>query len=72
MLYRCDISGSRAAGAKLASMLRLGSSKPWPDALQVLTGGRKMSAEPIARFFQPLHEYLREANIKNGDVVGWG
>ena len=30
-----------------------------------------MSAEPIARFFQPLYEYLRKANIKNGDVVGW-
>ena len=31
-----------------------------------------MSAEPIARFFQSLYECLREANIKNGDVVGWG
>ena len=36
VLHRCDISGSREAGDKLASMLRLGSSKPWPDALQVI------------------------------------
>ena len=36
VLCRCEISGSREAGAKLASMLRLGSSKPWPDALQVI------------------------------------
>ena len=28
-------------------MLQLGSSKPWQDALEQLTGERKMSARPI-------------------------
>ena len=34
-LHRCDFSGSKEAGEKLAQLLRLGSSKPWQDALEV-------------------------------------
>jgi len=70
-LYRCDFSGSKAAGAKLGNMLALGSSKPWPEALYELTGTRKMSSKPLLKFFEPLHKWLKEENAKNGDTVGW-
>jgi len=70
-LHRCDFSGSTEAGAALGEMLALGASKPWQDALEVLTGNRKMDAGPILRFFDPLYEYLQETNFNNGDHVGW-
>jgi hypothetical protein len=70
-LYRCDFSGSKAAGDKLAKMLALGSSLPWTEALKELTGTEKMSTRPILEFFEPLHEWLQEVNAKNGEVVGW-
>jgi len=71
-LHRCDFSGSEAAGEALARMLRLGASRPWQDALEELTGGRMMTAEPILRFFDPLYQWLKETNSANGDTVGWG
>jgi len=70
-LHRCDFSGSTEAGAALGEMLELGASRPWQDALEVLTGGRKMDAGPILKFFDPLYEYLQETNFNNGDLVGW-
>merc|ERR1712080_210156 len=70
-LHTCDFSGSKEAGAALSRILKLGASKPWQDALEALTGERKMSAEPILRFFEPLLKWLKETNIANGDKVGW-
>ena len=34
-LHRCNFYGSKEAGDKLDSMLKLGSSKPWKDAMEV-------------------------------------
>jgi len=70
-LHRCDFSGSHDAGEALSRMLRLGSSKPWQDALEQLTGERKMNAEPILRFFEPLYQWLKQTNERNGDSPGW-
>src|SRR5262252_7944477 len=33
-LHRCSIYGSQEAGRRLNSMLEMGQSKPWPEALQ--------------------------------------
>ena len=69
---KCDISGSKEAGKLLADMLKLGSSKPWPDALQKLTGSiRDMSVKPILKFFAPLNDWLQKTNKDNGDQPGW-
>ncbi|XP_072043034.1 angiotensin-converting enzyme-like [Amphiura filiformis] len=70
-LYKCDIYGSKEAGRILAQMLREGSSKPWPDVLESVTGQRTMDARPLVRYFEPLMEYLIEENEKNGEVLGW-
>jgi peptidyl-dipeptidase A len=70
-LNRCSIYGNKAAGAKLNKMLSMGSSKPWPDEMEALTGQRKMDASALADYFAPLKVWLDEQNKKNGYVVGW-
>ena len=70
-LHRCDISQSKEAGNLLASMLELGSSLPWQDALEKLTGTRDMSVKSLSKFFEPLKTWLEEANAINGDKPGW-
>ncbi|KAG8230538.1 hypothetical protein J437_LFUL011540, partial [Ladona fulva] len=37
-LHQCDIYGSREAGKRLRRMMELGSSRPWPDAMEMVTG----------------------------------
>lgn len=52
-------------------VLQLGSSKPWPDALEVITGQRNMDAQSLLRYFAPIYEWLKEENKNNGEYVGW-
>jgi peptidyl-dipeptidase A len=68
-LNRCSIYGNKAAGAKLAKMLAMGQSRPWPDALEALTGQRQMDATAIVDYFAPLKKWLDEQNA--GHKVGW-
>jgi len=70
-LNRCSIYGNKAAGEKLNRMLSMGRSKPWPDALEVLTGQREMDATALADYFAPLKTWLDEQNKKNNYPVGW-
>lgn len=68
-LHTCTVYGSEEAGAKLQAMLELGASKPWPDALEAMTGERQMSAEPMMDYFQPLMTYLEAENADRD--CGW-
>jgi peptidyl-dipeptidase A len=68
-LYRCTFFGSKEAGAKFQKMLAMGQSKPWPDALAVLTGQRQMDATAILDYFAPLQKWLDEQN--QGQKIGW-
>ena len=68
-LNRCTFFGSKEAGAKFEKMLAMGQSKPWPDALEVLTGQRQMDASAILEYFAPLQKWLDEQN--QGQKVGW-
>ncbi len=68
-LHRCSIYGSQEAGKRLNAMLSMGLSKPWPDALEALTGSRQMDATAILDYFAPLKQYL-DAQLK-GKPVGW-
>ena len=52
-------------------MLELGRSKPWPDALETLTGEKQMEASALADYFAPLKAWLDEQNKKNNYPVGW-
>jgi peptidyl-dipeptidase A len=68
-LHRCSIYGNEEAGKRLKAMLELGSSRPWPDALKVLTGQREMDASAMIDYFAPLKKWLDEQNA--GKPVGW-
>ena len=68
-LNRCSIYGSKAAGDKLNTMLSMGVSKPWPDAMKSLTGSPQMDATAILDYFAPLQKWLDEQN--KGVPVGW-
>ena len=61
-LYRCSIYGNKAAGAKLAKMLAMGSSRPWPEALAGLSGESAMDATAILDYFAPLKAWLDDQN----------
>ncbi|XP_055323783.1 angiotensin-converting enzyme-like isoform X1 [Sitodiplosis mosellana] len=70
-LHKCDIDGSAAAGQRLRDGLSLGNSKHWTEVLRVITNGEtELSANAILEYFQPLQEFLEEANnpsIGKGD-----
>ncbi|XP_053555757.1 angiotensin-converting enzyme [Bombina bombina] len=70
-LYKCDIYQSKEAGKLLGDAMKLGSSKPWPDTMEVITGQRNMSAHALLKYFEPLTNWLIEQNTKNGDILGW-
>jgi peptidyl-dipeptidase A len=63
-LHRCSIYGSKAAGEKLKAMLAMGASRPWPDALEAMTGQRQMDASAMADYFAPLKAWLDQQNAK--------
>jgi peptidyl-dipeptidase A len=68
-LNRCTFYGSEEAGAKFNQMLEMGQSKPWPDALEVLTGERQTNGTALLEYFAPLKQWLDEQN--KGKKVGW-
>ena len=68
-LHRCSIYGNKEVGARLEKMLAMGSSQPWPDALEALTGEREMDATAILEYFAPLKAWLDEKN--RGRKVGF-
>ena len=61
-LHRCSIYGNAAAGERLRKTLAMGASRPWPDALEALTGQRQMDATAMADYFAPLKAWLDEQN----------
>ena len=68
-LHECSIYGSEEAGKRLMAMLERGSSKPWPETLELLTGSREMDASAIIDYFQPLMGWLETQNA--GRSCGW-
>jgi len=68
-LNRCTFFNSKEAGAKLNKMLEMGQSKPWPDAMEALSGERQGDASAILEYFAPLKKWLDEQN--KGMKVGW-
>ncbi len=68
-LHRCSFFGDKAVGAKLDAMLKMGQSKPWPEALQAFTGTRDMSGRAMVAYFAPLKTWLDQQN--KGKPTGW-
>lgn len=68
-LHECSIYNNKEAGQKFWAMLSLGASKPWPDALEAVTGQREIDASAILDYFAPLHAWLKKEN--QGADCGW-
>jgi peptidyl-dipeptidase A len=68
-LNRCSTYESKAAGERLNKMLSMGQSRPWPEALEALTGSKQMDATAILDYFAPLSKWLDEQLA--GTQVGW-
>ncbi|MDX1584123.1 MAG: M2 family metallopeptidase [Thermoanaerobaculia bacterium] len=68
-LNQCTIYGNEEAGARLKAMLELGASRPWPEALEAITGSPDMDATAIVDYFEPLLAWLEEQN--EGRQCGW-
>jgi peptidyl-dipeptidase A len=70
-LNRCSFFGSKAAGAKLAAMLKAGASQPWQITLKEMTGVDHLDAGPMLEYFQPLYLWLKQQNALNRSKPGW-
>ena len=68
-LHECSIQGNREAGKRLEAMMAMGQSRPWPDALEALTGERQMDASALTEYFAPLRAWLDQEN--QGRKCGW-
>jgi peptidyl-dipeptidase A len=68
-LNRCSVYGSKEAGERLRAMLAMGQSKPWPEAMKVLTGQDKADASAMVEYFGPLLKWLQAEN--QGHELGW-
>ncbi len=68
-LHACSFAGSKAAGERMWAMLQYGQSRPWPEALEALTGQRSMDAGSLLRYFAPLKAWLDERNAQR--ACGW-
>ena len=70
-LNRCSFYGSKPAGEKLERMLAIGASKPWPEAMKMMTGEDRADASAMVEYFQPLLAWLKEQNknVKTGWTV---
>jgi peptidyl-dipeptidase A len=53
----------------MQAMLAMGSSEPWPDALEAIAGTRQMDAAALVEYFAPLQAWLVEQN--EGRTCGW-
>ncbi|HYG65311.1 MAG TPA: M2 family metallopeptidase, partial [Thermoanaerobaculia bacterium] len=65
----CEAAGNKAAGERLANMLEMGASRPWPEALKAATGQEQMDATAILDYFAPLKTWLDQQN--KGRKCGW-
>ncbi|MCL6730358.1 M2 family metallopeptidase [Sphingomonas hankyongi] len=68
-LHRCSFYGNKQVGQRLDAMLKIGASRPWPDALEAFTGTREISGKPMLEYFAPLQAWLEEQN--RGRQCGW-
>ncbi len=68
-LHACSIYGNKVVGARFESMMKMGASQPWPEALEAFTGTKNMDGSAILEYFDPLMIYLKEQN--KGKTCGW-
>uniref|UniRef100_A0A673VUI6 Angiotensin-converting enzyme n=1 Tax=Suricata suricatta TaxID=37032 RepID=A0A673VUI6_SURSU len=51
--------------------MKLGFSKPWPEAMKLITGQTNMSVSAMMNYFKPLLDWLLKENERHGEKLGW-
>lgn len=49
----------------------MGASRPWPDAMEAMTGQRELDASAFLEYFRPLEDWLVKTNKERGVQIGW-
>jgi hypothetical protein len=52
--------------------MAMGSAKPWPEVMEVMTGKNQMDASAMLKYFAPLDKFLTDELDRLGECVGWG
>ena len=53
-------------------MLKMGKSKPWPEALKKLTGSETLDVGALSEYFEPLRKWMVEQRKELGYTEpGW-
>ncbi|KAH7949262.1 hypothetical protein HPB49_006804 [Dermacentor silvarum] len=62
-LHQCDFYHSKEAGRLFGHVMQLGSSKPWPEVLAILTRGKTkdLDAGPLLEYFTATVQMARSA-----------
>ncbi len=68
-LHTCSIYGNKVAGEKLGAMLAMGASRPWPEAMEAITGKKGMDGSAMLEYYKPLMGWLKKQN--KGLKCGW-
>ena len=68
-LDRCTVFGNKDVGARFNTMLAMGQSRPWPEALNAFAGERDIDASAITDYFAPLNVWLTQQN--KAEHCGW-
>lgn len=55
----------------ISEMMSMGYSKPWPQVIKILTGGKtsEIDARPLIEYFKPLTHWL--INENKAERIGW-
>ena len=66
-LHTCSFFGSKAAGERLQAMLKMGASRPWPEAMKAISGEDKADAGALLEYFAAARRVAQRAE-QRGDV----
>lgn len=71
-LHNCDFYNNHAVGNDLKSMMSLGSSKSWHDAIsKILTNKPSLSGEALLEYYAPIIDWVKALNKQNKVKIGW-
>ncbi|CAG2061081.1 unnamed protein product, partial [Timema podura] len=71
VLVAARVSADKQQGMLATQEIKMGSSRPWPDAMEVVTGQREMDASGLLDYFSPLYKWLQDENNRTEEYIGW-
>ncbi|KAK2503322.1 hypothetical protein MC885_018279 [Smutsia gigantea] len=56
---------------RVSDVLKLGSSKPWPEVPEKITEQTEVSTKAFVTYFRALLNWLVTENVWHGEILGW-